>query len=39
MCKKIYSRPEIDTVVISQADILLSSDVLIDGSDLFGKDK
>lgn len=37
MDKKKYTCPEMQTCLVTQADILASSDVLIDGSDLFGE--
>ena len=37
MNKKHYSAPTLEATLISQSDILLQSDVLIDGSDLFGE--
>lgn len=37
--KKNYITPEIQTVEISSVDILAGSDVIIDGSDLFGTEE
>ena len=34
--KKNYTSPELNMTVITNSDILNQSDVLIDGSDLFG---
>ena len=34
--KKNYISPEINTTALTSADILNGSDVLIDGSELFG---
>lgn len=34
--KKKYLTPEFDAVMLSKEDVLAASDVLIDGSDLFG---
>lgn len=39
MEKKQYTCPELHTLAMSEKDILSGSDVLIDGSDLFGEDK
>ena len=36
---KKYIRPELEAVVITEKDILNGSDVLIDGSGLFGEDQ
>ena len=35
--KKNYKSPEINLTALTDADILNGSDVLIDGSDLFGE--
>ncbi len=37
--KKNYITPEIQTVEITAVDILAGSDVIIDGSDLFGPEE
>ncbi len=36
---KKYLTPSIEKVVLTEKDILTGSDVLIDGSDLFGTDE
>ena len=36
--KKNYKAPEVNMTVIANSDILAGSDVLIDGSDLFGEE-
>lgn len=37
--KKNYTAPEITTIAFTNADILNGSDVLIDGSTLFGEEQ
>lgn len=36
---KKYTKPELEAVAVTESDILNGSDVLIDGSGLFGEDQ